>query len=109
MQIKRYSIYLVNLDPTVGSEIKKTRPVVVVSQNAMNQYLETVVACPLTTSLHPQWRSRLAIECAGKKAEIAIDQIRCLSKKRFVKKIDELSASEAEELRELIAQMYAEL
>jgi mRNA interferase MazF len=93
----------------MGSEIRKTRPVVVVSQKSMNQYLETVVACPLTAKLHPQWRSRIAIECNGKSAEIAVDQIRCLSKKRFIKKIDELAANEAEELRDVIAQMYAEL
>lgn len=108
MQMKRYSIYLVNLDPTMGSEIKKTRPVVVVSLNAMNQHLETVVACPLTTQLHPQWRSRVEVVCKNNPAEVAVDQIRCLSKKRFMKKIDDLPTEKAAELREVIAQMYAE-
>ena len=60
--IERYSIYLANLDPTLGREINKTRPVVVVSQNEMNRYLDTVVICPLTTKLHPGWRSRIQID-----------------------------------------------
>ena len=108
MQTKRYSIYLVNLDPTVSSEIQKTRPVIVVSPNAMNQHLETVVACPLTTQLHPHWRSRVAVNCNSKKSEIAVDQIRCLSKNRFIKKLDEINADKAEELRAVISKMYAE-
>ena len=76
---KRYEIYFADLNPTVGGEIKKVRPVVVVSQNEMNRYLDTVVVCPLTSTLHPQWRSRLQIRCAGKDAEIAVDQIRTVS------------------------------
>ncbi len=68
---KRYEIYFADLNPTVGGEIRKVRPVVVVSQNEMNQFLDTVVVCPLTSVLHRQWRSRLQIQCAGKEAEIA--------------------------------------
>ena len=64
----RYGIYLANLDPTLGGEMKKTRPVVVVSQDAMNAHLDTVVICPLTTQLHPTWRSRIQVRCAGKPA-----------------------------------------
>jgi mRNA interferase MazF len=54
--------------------IKKVCPVVVISQDEMNQYLETVVVCPLTSKLHPQWRTRLQIKCAQKNAEIAVDR-----------------------------------
>ena len=71
---------MADLDPRVGGEIRKVRPVVVVSQDEMNQYLDTVVVCPLTTALHPKWRSRLQVQCAGKEAEIAVDQIRAISK-----------------------------
>ena len=105
---KRYEIYVADLDPTVGGEIKKVRPVVVISQNEMNRYLDTVVVCPLTTRLHPQWRSRLQIDCAGQKAEIALDQIRTLSKQRLRNKIDQLSAEEATQLRHIIVEMYGE-
>ena len=78
---RRYGIYFADLDPTVGGELRKVRPVVVVSQNERNRFLDTVVVCPLTSTLHPQWRSRLQIPCAGKTAEIAVDQIRTISPK----------------------------
>jgi mRNA interferase MazF len=103
---KRYEIYLANLDPTIGSEISKTRPIVIVSDNMLNRYLETVVACPLTTSLHPSWRSRIETICAGKPAEIAVDQIRTISKQRLIKRLDRISATTAAELRRVITEMY---
>ena len=108
MNIKRYEIYFADLNPTIGSKIKKVRPVVIISQDEMNKYLETIVICPLTSKLHPQWRSRLQIKCANKKAEIAVDQIRTISKFRLKKKIDRLSKSEAAQLRKLITDMYGE-
>ena len=91
-----------------GGEIRKVRPVVVVSQNEMNQFLDTVVVCPLSSALHPQWRSRLQIQCAGKKAEIAVDQIRTISKQRLRDQIDRLSAETAAQLRRLGTEMYGE-
>ncbi len=106
--IKRYGIYLANLDPTVGAEMNKTRPVVVVSDELMNKYLQTVVVCPLTTALHPTWRSRIRVTSAGKVAEIAVDQIRTLAKKRLVRELDELTKDEALKLRLLITEMYGE-
>jgi mRNA interferase MazF len=105
---KRYEIYFADLNPTVGSEIKKVRPVVIISQDAMNTYLETVVVCPLTSRLHPQWRTRIQITCAGNKAEIAADQIRTISKKRLRQRLDQLSPGEAAQLRRLITEMYGE-
>ncbi len=105
---QRYEIYFADLNPTIGGEIRKVRPVVVVSQNEMNQFLNTVVACPLTSTLHPQWRSRLQIECAEKEAEIAVDQIRTISKERLKNKIDQLSAEDAIQLRRIITEMYGE-
>ena len=108
MDIKRYDIYFADLNPTLGSELKKIRPVVIVSQDEINQYLETIVVCPLTATLHPQWRTRLPIKCADKEAEIAIDQIRTISKRRLKNKIDSLSKLEAGQLRKLITDMYGE-
>lgn len=105
---KRYAIYLADLNPSIDSEIRKVRPVVVVSQDAMNRYVESVVVCPLTSKLHPKWRSRLQVTCAGKAAEIAVDQIRTMSKKRLKDKIDELPASYASQLRRIITEMYGE-
>lgn len=107
-EIERYGVYFADLDPTRGGEMAKTRPVVVVSHDAMNRYLHTVVVCPLTTSLHPRWRSRIAIRCAGREAEIAVDQIRTISKDRLGKRIDRLDAAIAMQLRQLITEMYGE-
>jgi len=104
--VKRYDIHFARLDPVEGSEIGKTRPVVIVSDDLRNQCLQTVVVCPLTSRLHPQWRSRLSVRCAGKPAEIAVDQIRVASKSRLARKIDQLSAPAAEALRRLISEMY---
>jgi len=108
MKLRRYGIYLANLNPTRGSEINKTRPVVIVSDDQMNSALQTIVVCPLTTSIHPAWRSRIQIMCAGRKAEIAVDQIRAISKDRCIKKLDQLSIDAAKELRLLISEMYGE-
>ena len=105
---QRYAIYFADLNPTVGGEIRKVRPVVVVSQNEMNQFLDTVVVCPLTSTLHPQWRSRLQIQCAGQDAEIAVDQIRTISKQRLRRRLDRLPAAEAAQLRRIITEMYGE-
>lgn len=109
MKVQRYEVYFADMNPAQGSEIRKIRPVVVVSQNAMNNYLETVVICPLTSSLHPTWRSRQQISCAGKAAEIAVDQIRTISKTRLRQKIDTLSKADAALLRRLISEMYGEV
>ena len=103
---RRYAVHLADLNPTVGGEIRKVRPVVVISQDEMNQYLDTVVVCPLTTALHPKWRSRLQVQCAGKEAEIAVDQIRAISKQRIGRLLDRLSAEEAAQLRRIITEMY---
>ena len=108
MNIKRYEIYYADLNPTIGIEIKKIRSVVIISQNEMNKYLETIVICPLTSQLHPQWRTRLQIKCANKKAEIAVDQIRTISKQRLKEKIDKLVKIKAAQLRKLITDMYGE-
>ncbi|MBU6399870.1 MAG: type II toxin-antitoxin system PemK/MazF family toxin [Verrucomicrobia bacterium] len=106
--VKRYDIYFARLDPVQGSEMGKTRPVVIVSDDLRNQLLQTVVACPLTSQLHPQWRSRLRVRCARRAAEIAVDQIRVLSRARLTRKIAQLSTAEAEALRRLISEMYAQ-
>lgn len=108
MDIKRYDIYFADLNPAMGSEIQKVRPVVVVSQDEMNKYLDTVVICPLTSKLHPRWRTRIQIKCANKNAEIAVDQIRTISKQRLKNRLDQLSDIKAAQLRKLITDMYGE-
>jgi mRNA interferase MazF len=107
MTYKRYNIHWVELDPGRGSELRKTRPAVIVSLDALNAALETVVVCPLTSRLHPDWRTRLPVKAAGKPAEVAADQIRIVSKGRLGKKIGALSAADSAALRRLLGEMYA--
>ncbi len=106
MKVTRYGVYWANLDPVIGSEISKTRSVVIVSDNAMNANLKTVVACPLTSSLHPEWRSRIQVVIKGKESEVAVDQIRTLSKKRIYQHMGSVDPDDALKIRILISEMY---
>ena len=106
---KRYGVYWVDLDPTQGRELKKTRPAVIVSRDELNGVLDTVVICPLTSSLHPTWRTRLQIELTGRQSEIAVDQIRVVSKDRLTAKmIGNLSARSEAALRNILSEAYAQ-
>ena len=105
---RRYNVYIADLNPTLGNEISKVRRVVVVSRDEMNRLLGTVVICPLTSRLHPRWRGRLQVKCVGQDAEIAVDQIRTISKERLGRRIDDLTADNAAKLRRIISEMYAE-
>ena len=107
-EVERYGIYLANLDPTVGSEMKKVRPVAVVSPNAMNRYLNTIVICPLTSKLHSSWRSRVYTAWSEKGAEIAVDQIRTISKVRLIKQLGKLSSGEGGKVQRLISELYGD-
>jgi mRNA interferase MazF len=105
---KRYDVHWVKFDPARGSELRKTRPAVIVSLDVLNRALETVVVCPLTSRLHPDWRTRLPVKVAGKASEIAADQIRAISKSRLGKKLGSLAARDAAALRRLLGEMYAD-
>lgn len=104
--MKRYEIRWTSLDPAVGAEMAKTRPAVIVSLDVLNRNLETVTICPLTSQLHPTWRSRVQIRCAGRPAEVAVDQIRTVGKGRLGERIGSLSKAEAATLRRVITEMY---
>lgn len=106
--MKRYDVRWARLDPTQGGEMAKTRPVVIVSLDALNDRLSTVTVCPLTSQLHPTWRTRLGVRVGGRHAEIAVDQIRTVSKARLGKKLGALSSGDASLLRRLITEMYGE-
>jgi mRNA interferase MazF len=106
--IRRYEIRWADLGPARGAEMAEARPVVVVSLDALNERLQTVTVCPLTSRLHPAWRSRMPVRCAGRQAEIAVDQIRAVGKARLGARIGALSEAEAAVLRRLITEMYGE-
>ncbi len=103
--MKRFEIWLVNLDPTVGSEIKKTRPAVIVSPDELNAYLQTVVVVPLTTGR--AYPFRIATKVQGKSGVAAIDQIRTVDKRRLVKRISSLRSTTAQRILDALAEMFA--
>jgi mRNA interferase MazF len=108
MTPKWFDIVLVNLDPVIGREMAKTQPAVVVSADEMNAALDTIVVCPLTSTLHPRWRSRVQITSRGQRGEIAVDQIRTVSKQRIIRRLDKITAKAAEELQRTISEMYGD-
>ena len=106
--VKRYEIRWADRDPARGAEMAKARPVVVISLDELNERLETVTICPITSRLHPKWRCRMAVRCSGRPAEIAVDQVRTVSKARLGASLGSLSEAEAAALRRLITEMYGE-
>ncbi len=93
MEIKQYQIVLVNLDPTIGSEMKKSRPCVVISPNEMNMYLQTIVIAPMTTS-SKSYPTRVETRHQKKKGWIVLDQIRTIDRLRIVHILGKLSENE---------------
>lgn len=106
--MKPYEIRRVSLDPDLGAEIAKTRRAVIVSLDQLNAALQTVTICPLTTKLHPGWRTRMQVKVGDQPGEIAVDQIRTVSKSLIGRKLGALSAEEALMLRRIITELYGE-
>jgi mRNA interferase MazF len=107
MEIVQYSIVLVNLDPTVGSEIKKTRPCVILSPDEMNKYLNTIVIAPMTTNLK-RYPTRVAVDFDGKKGMIVIDQVRTVDRIRMLKVLGRLTRSEIKLCKEVIRETFVD-
>jgi mRNA interferase MazF len=107
-EVKRYDVCWATLDPAQGGEMAKTRPVVIVSLDVLNERLSTVTVCPLTSSLHPGWRTRVPVRVAQRRAEIAVDQIRSISKSRLGRRLGKLSAANALAVRLVITEMFGE-
>ena len=101
MKYEQYQIILVNLDPAIGSEIKKTRPCVIVSPNEMNKYIRTIIIAPLT-STSKNYPTRVKITLNEKTSWIVVDQIRTIDKRRVIKTLGELSKSEIKTLKSVI-------
>ena len=104
MSVEQYSVWLVNLDPTVGSEIRKTRPALVISPDEMNEVLKTVIVAPMTTKIRG-WPTRVKISFQGKEGEIALDQIRTIDKRRLVKQLGKIDAHKALEVKAVLKEM----
>lgn len=107
MVVCRFDVFLINLDPTVGSEIKKSRPCVVISPDEMNRYIATVIVAPMTTKGKP-YPTRVACQFQGKAGQIVLDQIRTVDKARLFKKLGQISPDEQSLLLSTLAEMFAE-
>jgi mRNA interferase MazF len=105
MEINQYKIILINLDPTIDSEIKKTRPCVVISPNEMNKYLRTIVIAPMTTS-SKNYPTRVEIKHDNKLGWIVLDQIRTIDKQRIIKGLGRLSKPESKEVKSVLKETY---
>ena len=101
MELSQYQIVLVNLDPTIGSEIKKTRPCVIISPNEMNKHLRTIIVAPMTTTSR-KYPTRIEVKHDRKIGWIVIDQIRTIDKQRIIKVLGRLSQPEIKELKSVI-------
>ena len=107
MELNQYSIVLVNLDPTIGSEIKKTRPCVVLSPNELNKFLRTIIVAPMTTNLK-RYPTRVKVKHNDTKGMIAIDQIRTIDKSRVIKQYDRLSKFEIQKCKDIIRETFVD-
>ncbi|MEK6323529.1 MAG: type II toxin-antitoxin system PemK/MazF family toxin [Acidobacteriota bacterium] len=105
--IKRFDVFLVDLDPTVGSEIKKTRPCVVVSPDEMNRYIRTVIVAPMTTR-GTSYPTRVSCKFKGKQGKIVLDQLRTVDKVRLVRKLGTVTRPTQEHVLSVLAEMFAE-
>lgn len=106
LKYARFSLYWVNLDPTIGSEISKKRPCVIVSPNEMNAHLNTVIIAPLT-STHKPWPTRVAAHVQGKDGQVALDQIRTISTQRLMQPMGMLDEATQRQCLDVLADMFA--
>ncbi len=107
MDLKQYQFVLVDLDTTQGSEMKKTRPCVIISPNEMNKYLQTIVIAPLTTN-SKNYPTRIKTNLQNTVGWIAIDQIRTIDRKRIIKILGSLTEAEIQKTKETIREAYVD-
>jgi mRNA interferase MazF len=107
MVIKRFDVYLIVLDPTVGSEIQKKRPCLIISPDEMNRHISTVIVAPMTTR-GKSYPSRVACKFQGKKGYVVLDQIRTVDKSRLARKLGRIRKDNQQEVLSVIAEMFSE-
>ncbi len=107
MVVRRFDVYLVNLDPTIGSEIQKTRPCVVVSPDEMNRHIATAIVAPMTTRGR-DYPTRVSCHFQGRDGQIVLDQLRTVDKVRLVRKLGRVDAATQKTALVILAEMFAE-
>lgn len=105
MVVKRFDVFLVNLDPTIGSEIRKTRPCLVISPDEMNRHIATVIVAPMTTKgrVYP---TRVSCQFQGKEGQVVLDQIRTIDKLRLIRRLGRLKKEAQAEVLSTLAEMF---
>lgn len=106
MVVKRFDVFLINLDPTMGSEIRKSRLCLIISPDEMNKFIATVIVAPMTTKGR-NYPTRVTCSFKGKKGQVVLDQIRTVDKTRLVKKLGSIDAEIQEEVLSKLAEMFA--
>jgi mRNA interferase MazF len=107
MVVKQYDVYLISLDPTIGHEVKKSRPCVIISPDAMNMHLQTVIIAPMTTKSH-SYPTRVKIHFKGKGGYVVLDQIRTVDKLLLIKHLGTIKSDEIIAIKEVIREMLVE-
>jgi mRNA interferase MazF len=105
--VSRFDVYYVNLDPTVGNEIKKTRPCVIISPDEMNRHIRTVIIAPLTKVIR-NYPTRVSCIVEGKNGQIVLDQIRTIDKSRLVRNIETLPRTTQKKVLSILIEMFSE-
>ena len=104
--VQRYEVYLVDLDPTQGSEIQKTRPCIVISPDEMNRHIRTVIIAPMT-STRRSYPTRVDLTFQRKKGQVVLDQIRTVDKSRLVRRLGVLPKARSREVAGVLQEMFA--
>jgi mRNA interferase MazF len=107
MVVSQYEVYLIDLDPTKGHEMQKTRPCLAISPDEMNRNIGTVIVAPMTTKSHP-YPSRVEVTFGGKTGWVVLDQIRTVDKSRLMKKLGKISDEEIKKVKSTIKEMLVE-
>ncbi len=103
---RRFEVHLISLDPTKGSEIRKTRPCLIISPDEMNKHIRTIIIAPMTSTIK-NYPTRVTTTFQGKKGQIVIDQIRTVDKSRLIKKLGSISSSAEEKVLSVLQEMFA--
>jgi mRNA interferase MazF len=106
MVVKRFDVYLISLDPTVGSEIQKTRPCLIISPDEMNRHIKTVIVAPMT-STEKEYPTRVSCKFRKKQGQIVLDQIRTLDKSRLIKKLGSIDSKAQLEVISTLQRLFA--
>ncbi len=106
MVVNRFDVYLINLDPTIGSEIQKTRPCVIISPDEMNRHIHTVIVAPMTTAGR-EYPTRIKCEFKEKKGQVVVDQIRTIDKKQLIKKLGSLDSETQSKVISVLQRLFA--